>query len=96
MDISRADGVGGPGRIEGPQKVSRVQPPAGPDRAAPSDKVEISDSARLVSEALSLPAVREDRVEEMRRLVESGRLETPERLEGALDKFLRENPDLLE
>ncbi len=96
MDISRTDGVGGPGRIEGPQKISKVQPPPAPDRAVPSDKVEISDSARLVSEALSLPAVREDRVEEMRKLIESGRFDTPERLEGALDKFLRENPDLLE
>lgn len=96
MDISRTDGVGGPGRIEGPQKISRIQPPAAPDRTLPSDKVEISDAARLVSEALGLPAVREDRVEEIRKLIESGRFDTPERLEGALERFLRENPDVLE
>ncbi len=95
MDIGRTEGIGGPGRIEGPQRTPRVTP-QGPPTAARADKVALSDHAKLVSEALSLPFVRAERVEEIKKLIESGRFETDERLEGALRKFLEENKDLLE
>ncbi len=96
MDIGRAEGVGGPGRIEGAPRAARTTPPAHAPGAAPADRVDISPSAHLVSEALSLPPVRADRVEEVRRLLAAGRFETDARLEGALDRFLAENLDIQE
>lgn len=95
MDVGRTEGVGGPGRVEGPKQPSKVTPSQIPSTPPPADKVEISESARLVSEALSLPQVRTERVEEIKKLIESGRFETDERLQGAVDQFLEENRDLL-
>lgn len=95
MDIGRTEGVGGPGRIEGLHPLSKVRPPV-PASPPPADRVEISEEARLVSEALCLPAVRSERVEEIRHLIRSGRFETDARLEGALQRFLEENRDVLE
>jgi len=94
MDIGRTDGVGGAGRIEGPQRPHKIMPPAYTQKTGPTDRVDISAQAHLVSEALSLPASRTERIEEVRQLIESGRFDTPERLEGALTRFLEENPDL--
>jgi flagellar biosynthesis anti-sigma factor FlgM len=94
MDIGRTEGVGGPGRIEGSQRISKADSTA-PASSSPADKVEISEQARLVSEALSLPPVRAERVEEIRKLIQSGLYETDARLEGALQKFLEENRDVL-
>jgi len=95
MDIGRTEGVGGPGGVGETRPVSKVIPPV-PSSLLPTDRVEISETARLISEALSLPAVRAERVEEVRRLIQSGRFETEARLEGALRKFLEENRDVLE
>jgi len=95
MDIGRTEGIGGPGRIEGPHKASKINPPA-PPAPPPADKVEISSQARLVSEALSLPSVRAERIAEIRKLIQAGLYENDARLEGALLKFLQENRDLLE
>lgn len=96
MDVGRTQGVGGPDGIQGPHHVSRVNSPHEPHApSAPTDKVDISEHAHFVSEALSMPPVRLDKVEEIRQLIESGRFETDTRLEGALDRFLDENRDLL-
>lgn len=94
MDIGRTDGVGGPGRIDGPNKISRITPPVTPSGASPADKVDLSQKASLVSKALGLPEARAERVAEIRKLIESGRFETDARLDGAIDRFLVENPDL--
>jgi hypothetical protein len=94
MDIGKTDGVGGPGRIDGPNKISRITPPVTPPGAAASDKVDLSQKASMVSKAMSLPETRAERVAEIKKLIESGRFDTDARLEGALDRFLVENPDL--
>jgi hypothetical protein len=93
MDIGRAEGVGGPRRIEGTPRVSRTTPAAPPPGVSPADKVDLSPGAQLVSQALALPAVRLDRVDEVKRLLVSGRFETDVRLQGALDRFLAERLD---
>lgn len=94
MDIGRTEGVGGPGRIGEPPRPSSVNPP--PANSPPrADRVEISTAAHLLCEALALPPTRAERIEETRRLIAEGRFDTEERLEGALNRFLRENPDLL-
>ncbi len=93
MDIGRTEGVGGPGRIDGTPRIPKPAPSApGP---APADRVELSRSSRLVSEALGLPPLRQERIEEVRRLLASGELGSDARLQGAVDRFLDENPDLL-
>lgn len=96
MDVGRTEGVGGPGRIDGPKPVSRINPPAYTGATAPTDKVEISEAAHLISEALALPPVRTERIEEVRKLVESGKFDTDARLGGAIDNFIADNGDLLE
>ncbi len=93
MDIGRTDGIGGPGRIEGPQRASKPAPSPTPP-ADPADRVEVSASSQLISEALSLPPVRAERIDEVRHLLASGQLDTDARLEGALDRFLEENRGL--
>lgn len=94
MDIGKTDGIGGPGRIEGPNKIARVTPPVSPTRSTSADKVDLSHKAAMVSKALALPAVRLDRVADIKKLIQLGRFETDARLEGALDRFFRENQDL--
>jgi hypothetical protein len=95
MDIGRTDGVGGPGRIDGIRPLARAAKAYGTEGPRGADQVSLSAKAELIGKALAMPSVRLDRVEEMKRLVESGRLETPERLEGAVKGFLAENPDVL-
>ena len=94
MDIGRTDGVGGPGRIDGPNKVARVTPSSTTPGTSSSDRVDLSEKAGLISRTLGLPGVRAERVAEIKKLIESGRFDTEARLEGALDAFLTENPDL--
>ena len=95
MDIGKTDGVGGPGRIHGPNKISRITPSTTPSGAGSADKVLLSQKAGMVSKALALPQVRTERMAEVKKMIESGRFDTDTRLEGALKKFVMENPDLL-
>jgi len=95
MDIGKTDGVGGPGRIHGPNKISRITPSTTPSGAASADKVLLPQKAGMVSKALALPQVRTERMAEVKKMIESGRFDTDTRLEGALKKFVAENPDLL-
>lgn len=95
MDIGRTEGVHGPGRVEGPKKIQKAQPPQLGGTPPPSDKVEISDGARLISEVTSLPPSRQEKIDEIRRLIESGQFDTETRLEGAIERLLRDHPELL-
>lgn len=66
----------------------------GADRAAPgrierpSDRVELSDRARLLNKLSQLPAVRQDLVDSVRQQIESGEIDTPGRLDAALDSMI--------
>jgi anti-sigma28 factor (negative regulator of flagellin synthesis) len=91
MDIGRTDGVGGPGRIDGPNKITRTSPPSTPSGASAADKVDLSQKAAMVSKAMSLPAARAERVAEIKMLIQSGQFETNDRLEWAINRFLIEN-----
>lgn len=95
MDIGKTDGVGGPGRIHGPNKISRITSSTAPSVASSADKIQLSRKAEMVAKALSMPQVRMERVADVKKLIESGRFDTDTRLEGALKKFVAENPDLL-
>jgi hypothetical protein len=96
MDIGNASGVGGAGRIEGPQNVGKIKPPISPASSGSTDKVDLSAHAKIASDALSLPAVRAERVDEIKKLIQSGRFDTDARLDAALDGFLAENRDALD
>ena len=93
MDVGRTEGSQGPERIQGPKRVSKTSPSTSSSKA-PTDSVEISDMARMVSEVLSLPQVRQEKIQQIRELIDSGEFDTPERLKGAIDHFLEENQDL--
>ena len=94
VDIGNTEGVGGIGRIDGPMQPKPVSRPEQLKSSGPLDRVDISSQAQMMSDALSLPEIRADRVEEVRKLMESGRLLTNKRIEAALDRFLEENPDI--
>lgn len=96
VDIGPTGGVTGPGRIDRPPRVNRVPPsePVEPSNPA-EDRVEISEQARLLSELSGFPRVRQDRVDQLRREVESGRYETPEKLKAALGRFLEQEEGIL-
>ncbi len=96
MDIGSTSGVGGAGRIDGPQNVGKIRPPSAMAHAAGADKVDISITAKITSDTLALPAVRAEKVEEMKKLIQSGRFETDARMDAALDRFLSENRDALD
>jgi len=91
MDIGKTDGVGGPGRIDGPNKISRVTSSNISSGSSKADKVDLSHKAAMISKAMSLPAVRAERVSEIKKLIESGKFETDTRLEWAINRFLTEN-----
>ena len=95
MDIGKTDGVGGPGRIHGPNKIARITPSTTASGASSADKIELSRKAGMVSKALALPQMRTERIALVKKMIESGRFDTDTRLEGALKRFVAENPDLL-
>jgi hypothetical protein len=89
MDISRTEGVHGPGRIEG-KRIHAVNPPQVQPPQDAASRVEVSQVGRLVSEAISLPDVRMDKVTEFSRLIKAGIYMSDDRLIGALEKFRQE------
>ncbi len=93
MDINRTEGVGGAGRIEG-KRIEKVPAPSNQPTPTPVDRVEVSQAGQLVSEVLSLPAMRTEKIAELKAAIASGAYQTDEKLLGALTNFLRENPDL--
>jgi hypothetical protein len=95
MVVGPIDAGRGPGSIQPPRGPRGPSPVDPPNPTVPSDRVEISDQARLLNDLRNLPEIRGERVEELRRAIENRQFETPERLEGAVDEFLDENRDLL-
>lgn len=91
MEIRGPDGVSGSGRVEG----KRVSKPAKPEDALSarqsSDSVEISQVGHFISELSNLPKIRQDKIEQIKKIVEEGKYETYDRLEKAVDKFIEED-----
>ena len=50
----------------------------------PSDRVEVSDRARLLNKLANLPAVRQDLVDRVRQEISNGTYDTPEKMDGAI------------
>ncbi len=88
-DIAAVVGPGA-GRLESSAE-SIVRPAAAPAAGRierPSDRVELSDRARLLSKLASLPAIRQDLVDRVRGEIQSGTYDSPERVEGALNSLI--------
>lgn len=56
--------------------------------ARPSDKVELSDMAQMLSRLAQFPDVRQDLVERIRRQIADGSYETPEKLDTTVQNLL--------
>lgn len=60
----------------------------------PSDRVELSDRARLLSKLIGLPDIRTELVDRVRSEIAAGTYDTPERLEGALTGLIEDLDEL--
>jgi flagellar biosynthesis anti-sigma factor FlgM len=89
MEIQGPSGLSGPSRTEA-QRVAAQETVKSGDAAHVSDRVEISEQARLLEKLSQVPAIRAEKVQELQRLIESGEYETAERISGAIDKLLEE------
>jgi negative regulator of flagellin synthesis FlgM len=88
--------------IQGTSNVHSAQPLRAPHRAAGpatsagishshgADELDISSEADFVSQARDLPEIRHDRVAEIRAQIASGKYETAEKLDLALERLLDE------
>jgi anti-sigma28 factor (negative regulator of flagellin synthesis) len=54
-----------------------------------TDTVDISDPARYLAVAKD-PPLRQDKIQAMKTLIASGQFETPERINGTVDRLLQE------
>ncbi len=89
MEINRSEGLSGPGRVEGPRYVTRV-PPSNVAPSLGTDRVEISEAARLSSALARLPEVRLEKIRNLRDLISRGEYESEEKFRVAVERFLEE------
>jgi anti-sigma28 factor (negative regulator of flagellin synthesis) len=54
------------------------------------DRVEVSDQARLMARMKSMPDVRQNLIDQIKRQIQAGTYDTPERLDTALDRMIDE------
>ena len=76
-------------RLQG-SKASETIPGSQDAATSKTDTVEISDSARYLGEIRKLPDIRLDKVQQARDLIATGQFETPERIDGTVDRLLHE------
>ncbi len=92
-DIALVAGYSGVEAVSG--GVERAAAKAAPPREAtraerPSDRVDISDRARLLSKLSALPDVRSELVDRIRQEIASGTYETEDRLDQAVANLAEE------
>lgn len=76
-------------RLQGSTAIS-TPPTRLQDADGDTDTVEISDSARYLSELKGMPDVRQDKVSAARDAIANGSFETPERIDGTVDALMKE------
>lgn len=88
--------VHGPGSLGGPNPISppnSTQPQASPTPEPPGqprDEVEISEMGKLLDDLSRTSDIRQERVAEVRRAIEAGEYETPEKLQVAVERLLKD------
>jgi len=86
--------VHGPGSVGGaspPLQPTAIRPqtaPATEPLSQPRDEVEISEMGKLLDDLSRIPDIRHERIVEVRRAIEAGTYETPEKLEIAVQRLL--------
>ncbi len=77
------------------EPVARIAARAPAEPLGANDVIEISAAARLAAKVHVLPEVRADLIARVKVEIENGTYETPERLEGTVNKLMEELfPDL--
>ncbi len=89
MKIQGVNFVHAPQSISGPHRVAAPAAPA-TSSLAQVDQLDISPTADLASRALDAPAIRADRVAQIRSEIESGNYDSADKLNLALDRLLDE------
>lgn len=88
INVNAVQSAGGAGSIEPVGKAISANPGA-PSQGV-SDVVEISLAARLTAKLQEAPAIRADLVARVKAEIASGAYETPERLQIAADRLLKD------
>ena len=90
MEVHGVGSVGGPGAIQ-PTATPRQAGPIEASQAADvRDAVDISEVGKLLDDLSRIPEIRSELVAELRRQIEAGTYETPEKLEVAVERLLGE------
>lgn len=76
--------------INAPHRVATAQPTAELSYSAPTDQLDISPEASLISRLQDLPEIRADRVADIKAQIASGVYETEAKLDAALERLLDE------
>ena len=79
-----AQSIGAPHRVAGSQATVE------PTYASPTDQLDISPEASLISRMVDIPDIRADRVAELKAQIAAGTYETEAILDKALDRLLDE------
>ena len=61
-----------------------------PELPPPTDAPDAAETMRLLDRVSRLPDIRFDKVQRMRERIAEGKFETPERIDGAIDRLLEE------
>ncbi len=89
MEVQGPGGVSGPNRIE-PQRIAPGRAEKTDVGGRVGDRAEISEEAQLLARLAEVPDVRMEKVEELRELITTGRYESREKIEKAVDRLLEE------
>lgn len=89
MEIHGPGGVSGPNRID-LHRVQAQRPGEVDASRQVRDRAEISEEARLLSRLAEVPDIRVDKINEIKQLIASGRYETVERVQKAVEQILEE------
>ena len=76
--------------INAPHRVSSSQSVVESTYSTPTDQVDFSPEASLISQVHDLPEIRADKVAQIRSQLAAGTYETEEKLNAALDRLLDE------
>ena len=88
INVNGVQPAGGAGAIEPVGRAISANP-AAPSQGV-SDVVEISLAARLTAKLQETPAIRADLVERVKAEIASGAYETPERIQIAVERLLKD------
>ncbi len=89
MQISGASQIHGAQSISAPHQ-TRAAAPTETSNFNVSDQLDLSPAASFVDQVHDLPAIRQDRVNQIRAQIASGTYETADKLDAALSNMLNE------